>query len=137
MGRRRFSEREVIETLAWQGLVIRCYRCGHLIAAADGKAVVWPFGLAEREHLHEVKLGGPDVPGNCRYSHKGCHARITNGTPATTAGSSKHRIAKTKGTRAEKFAVAKKPLDEPREKSRWGWDKMVKRASGRTRIART
>jgi 5-methylcytosine-specific restriction endonuclease McrA len=110
MSRRRFSEREVIETLIRQGVQIACYRCGVNLYPVD----------AEREHVVEIALGGKDDPTNCVYSHKECHAIITNGTPATTAGSSKHRIAKTRGTRAEKFAVVKRPLDEPPpEKSGW------------------
>lgn len=113
MARRRFSEREVIATLIHQGFALRCFRCGELFSHAD---------KIEREHLHELKLGGADDPSNCRYSHKDCHAVVTNGAPATTAGSSRHRIAKAfEPTRIEKFAVKKKPLDEPREaKTRFG-----------------
>lgn len=121
MSRKRFNEREVIETLLWQGVSIRCFRCQEplaLVAAADDK-IVWPHGPCEREHLHEFKLGGADKPENCRYSHKCCHAVVTNGTPATTAGSSANRIAKTKPTRTDKFVVNKKPLDEPRTKNRY------------------
>jgi len=48
----------------------------------------------EKEHLHERALGGPDEWGNWRWSHEACHSIVTNGTKATAAGSSKHRIAK-------------------------------------------
>ena len=95
MGRKRFSESEVIETLAWQGVIVRCFRCKapFFTPAPDGGL----FNLTdkiEREHLHEVALDGPDIPKNCRYSCSACHSIITNGTKATTAGSSKQRIAK-------------------------------------------
>lgn len=115
MSRRRFSEIEVIETLLIQGETVRCFRCKE------------PFTLEnvqtkniQKEHLHEVALDGPDKPFNCRFSHRDapCHHTVTNGTPATTAGSSQHRLAKTRGTRAAKFAVKKQRLDKPREKRR-------------------
>jgi 5-methylcytosine-specific restriction endonuclease McrA len=111
MTRRRFNEKDVIRTLLHQGVEIRCFRTGE-------KITLDTVGHLEREHLHELKLGGPDEPANCRYSLKEAHAIVTNGTPATTARSSKHRIAKTRGTRAEKFAVVKLRLDQPREKPR-------------------
>lgn len=114
MSRRRFTERQVIATLIHQGVEIRCHRTGELITLDN-------VNQLEREHLHEVGLGGPDEPGNCRYSLKAAHKVVTHGTPATWAGSSRHRIAKTKGTRAEKFAVNKAPVDKPREpKKRFG-----------------
>lgn len=112
MGRKRFNEREILETLSYQAPApIPCFRCG--AALLDGRPI-------EREHLHELKLGGPDIPANCRYSHKVCHAVVTNGNGATTAGSSANRIAKTKGTRVEKFIPKKLSIDQPREqKRRW------------------
>lgn len=88
--RRRFTEREVLETLVICGEFLRCFRCREPL---DPKT-------AEREHLLEVALGGPDVPANCAYSCADCHLVITNGTKATTAGSSKQRIAKVKRIRA-------------------------------------
>lgn len=88
--RRRFTEREVLETLALQGVLVWCYRCH----------VVLDPRTAEREHLLEVALGGPDIPANCAYSCDKCHLTVTNGTKATTAGSSKQRIAKVKRIRA-------------------------------------
>jgi hypothetical protein len=56
----------------------------------------------EREHLHEIGLDGPDTPANCRYSCSDCHSIITNGKKATSAGSSKQRIAKVKRLRNPK-----------------------------------
>lgn len=119
MTRRRFTEREVLTTLIHQGVQIPCFRCGQpLTLSAASEHCVYD---AEREHIHEVALDGPDKPENCRYSGKQCHGIATRGNGATTAGSSVNRIAKTRGTRAEKFEVRKKPLDEPREKKRWGF----------------
>lgn len=100
MTRRKFSEREILETLAWQGVYVTCHRCktpfferfpptGIMIGM---KHMLSP----EREHLHEIKLGGADQPYNCRYSCAECHKKITNGNKATSAGSSKHKIAKVK-----------------------------------------
>lgn len=97
MSRRRFSEREVIATLLHQGAFIRCYRTGTYIDASM-------VNNLEREHLHELALGGKDEPENCRYSLKAAHAIVTNGTPATSAGSSKHKIAKDRRLRIASLA---------------------------------
>lgn len=110
MIRRRFSEREVIQPLILQGVRIECFRCH---APFDNAAHV------EREHIVELALGGADEPRNCVYSCGACHHRVTNGGGATTAGSSKHRIAKARGTRSDKFVPVKQPLDLPREKRDW------------------
>lgn len=93
MTRARFTETAVIHTLMHQGAVILCYRCKGRLELHD---------KIEREHLVEVALGGEDIPFNCAYSHKACHAKITNGNKATTAGSSKQRIAKVKRIIADK-----------------------------------
>lgn len=102
MARKRFTERWVIQTLLFQGTNIPCFRCKKLFNADDD---------IEREHVIEIALGGADEPFNCSYSHAACHATITNGTPATTAGSSKNRIAKARPARAEKLLAHKIPLD--------------------------
>lgn len=105
MARRRFTEKEVLETLIHQGVEIRDFRSGEPITLENVAEI-------EREHLHEIALGGPDDPANCRYSLSKNHHIVTNGTPATTAGSSKNRIAKaTQPARIEKFQVKKIPLD--------------------------
>lgn len=107
--RRQFREIEVIETLIHQGVVITCRHCKQPITLADVQT-----GNVEKEHLHEVELDGPDMPFNCRFSHKArpCHAQVTHGAPGVFAGSSRHRIAKaTEPKRIEKFQVRKKPLD--------------------------
>ena len=113
--RKRFSEREVIETLWHQGVILWCYRCRgpiHPQEITDESGVVRRIFDVQREHIHEVALDGPDIPANCRYSHTDCHKIATDGTRATTAGSSKHRIAKTKPHRTEKFVVEKRPMSD-------------------------
>jgi len=87
MSRRRFKEWEVVETLLRQGAVIKCPRTGQIMRPGDE---------IEREHFHEIGLGGKDEIENCFYSLKAAHNIVTNGTKATTAGSSKHKIAKVK-----------------------------------------
>ena len=74
-----------------QGTLLWCYRCIDVLTLEEIER-----GEIEREHFLERALGGADEPSNCVYSHKACHAIVTNGTKATTAGSSKHRIAKCK-----------------------------------------
>lgn len=108
----KLTHREWVGILLAQGSTILCYRCKEPILHAED---------CEREHIVEKELGGTDEAKYARISHVGCHAQVTHGTPATWAGSSRHRIAKTKGTRAEKFAVNKAPVDKPREpKKRFG-----------------
>lgn len=123
MTRKRFSEREVLEALAWQGIFVTCHRCKEqffvynlntlsdaFTAAALGQRVMHMAKKPEREHIHEYKLGGPDTPANCRYSCSECHSKITNGTKATSAGSSKQRIAKVKRLLNPK--PSKRPMQE-------------------------
>lgn len=104
---RQLRELEVLEVLISQGAVIPCYRCRIAFISEDIKT-----GNIENEHLHEKELGGPDDPGNRRFSHTPCHATVTHGNGATFAGSSRHRIAKAnRPERIEKFVVNKIPLD--------------------------
>lgn len=119
MTRRRFTERQVIETLIRQGAEIRCYRTKELVTLEN-------VCTLEREHIHELALGGADDPANCAYSFSEAHKIVTFGNGATTAGSSANRIAKTRGTRADKFLVSKKPLDIPREARRGFGGRIVK-----------
>lgn len=105
--RRRFSEREVIETLHCCGIDVLCYRCHKKLE---------PGQKIQREHITEIALGGADSPENCAYSHAECHAIVTDGTPATSAGSSKQRIAKVK--RSGKMAVDKPPPGKRKSKSK-------------------
>lgn len=106
---RQLREMEVLEVLISQGAVIPCFRCRLAFTIEDVKT-----GNIENEHLHEKRLGGPDEPGNRRFSHKAkpCHATVTHGNGATFAGSSRHKVAKaTVPKRIEKFQVNKQPLD--------------------------
>lgn len=89
MKRRRLTPRQAIQVALQQRAVIVCFRCEKAFTVEDAKQI-------EIEHLHELELGGADEIENMRWSHKECHAKITNGTKAGTAGSSKHRIAKAK-----------------------------------------
>lgn len=78
----------------------------------------------EFHHRHELALGGEDAPENIVAVRAECHARITNGTRATSYGSSKHIIAKAKRlarVRPEFQAkVLAKPCGAKRERSgRW------------------
>lgn len=119
MSRKRFNEKDVIETLAWQGWFVSCFRCARpfleqVVQSGTSGMFKWN-AIPEREHIHEIALGGDDAPNNCRYSCKECHAVVTNGTKATSAGSSKHKIAKvrrlrgeTKGRPKKKWAAGRK-----------------------------
>lgn len=98
--RRKFRDWEVIACLIFQGVEIRCYRTGELITM-DNVHRLQKEHLVELGLIEEGKRHLFDVPGYCRYSLDTAHAIVTNGTPATSAGSSKHRIAKMKRSAAE------------------------------------
>jgi hypothetical protein len=112
---------EVLLVVLRQGGTIPCRCCGQPITERDILT-----GNVEKEHIHEVALGGPDIPDNCAFSHKAkpCHATVTHGNGATFAGSSRHKIKKaTDPERIEKFKVNKTPLTadavgEPPQKCR-------------------
>lgn len=67
----------------------------------------------EYHHMHELALDGPDTPANLTALRKECHARITNGTKATTAGSSKSKIAKANRLEKARLALAGNLPDPP------------------------
>lgn len=110
MRRRKFKESEVLATaqlMLWEQHLadILCYRCKeplfHPILNDEERIVAAiAIGQIEREHIIELALGGEDCHRNCVYSHQDCHDVVTNGTKATTAGSSKQRIAKVKRIQA-------------------------------------
>ncbi len=111
MSRRKFTETEVLQVIQFElwkikGVDLGCCRCHEALfepqLSASGEIVIGaiPIQKIEREHYLEIALGGKDEPANCLYSHAACHKRITNGTKATSAGSSKHRIAKVKRIQA-------------------------------------
>jgi hypothetical protein len=87
MARKRFSEREVIETLIRTGHEIRCFRTKEIITLETVRRL-------EREHPVPLALGGADSPVNAAYSLREAHSKQTNGTKATSYGSDKHAIAK-------------------------------------------
>src|ERR1043165_4466018 len=90
--RRRFKEWEVIATLIHQGIVVTCFRTKQPFTLETVKT-------AQREHLIDRAVDDRpeyDTPEYCRYSLKQAHAVVTNGTKATTAGSSKHIAGKMK-----------------------------------------
>lgn len=89
MSRKRFTERQVIESLIRTGNTICCYRTKDVIDLESVKRL-------EREHLTPLALGGKDDPTNAAYSLSEAHLVQTNGNPATSYGSDKHAIAKTK-----------------------------------------
>ena len=62
-----------------------CPKCGQRL----GDDIEW-------NHVLEHALEGSDGPENIEAVHRDCHAEITNGKPATTAGSSKANVAKVK-----------------------------------------
>lgn len=87
--RRRFSERQVLETLIHRGHEIRCFRTKEVLTLETVKFV-------EREHLVPRALGGSDLPENAAYSLKAAHAIVTNGKPHTKKDGDKHKIAMAK-----------------------------------------
>lgn len=89
-----------LDILFFRGLVT-CGICGTPIMARSD--VNW-------DHVHAHALGGEDAIRNLRPVHPDCHKGKTKGDILN--------IAKTKGTRAEKFAVQKRPIDEPRPEKR-------------------
>lgn len=109
--RKRFTDRETIMTLIHQGVVIPCHRCTTPFNLTKDDQH-WA-GRAQREHIHEFGLDGPDEPANCRYSCEASHKVVTFGTKATTAGSSKQRMAK-----ADRIAAGgRKPRGRPFRKA--------------------
>lgn len=82
------SKRRAI-TLATKVAVLlqqaRCAKCNGTL----GTDVEWNHVLAHA-------LGGGDGPDNIEAIHKACHKTETNGTRATTAGSTKQVVAKVK-----------------------------------------
>lgn len=94
--RRQPRPLDIIESLLHQGVRIECFRTKARVTLAN-------FRDLEREHLCELGLyktpeekAAHDTPEYWRWSFSEAHARITNGSKATSAGSSKHRVAKAK-----------------------------------------
>jgi hypothetical protein len=86
--RRALSQSNFVRMLLNQGAVIPCGKCKRPIT--DPKNI-------EREHLNELAISRDDSVENQQLWHKKpCSHEKTNGTPATSLGSSKHIIAKIK-----------------------------------------
>ncbi len=101
---------QILEMVLLQGGRLRCYRTRKPITLKN-------FRDTQREHVVELGLfatdaekAAHDTPDNWRMSFSEAHAIVTNGTKATTAGSSKHRIAK--AVRMEKERLTPAKLDE-------------------------
>jgi hypothetical protein len=108
----------VLTTILKQGGVIKCPRCK--LPLLLGQKI-------DREHFLEIALGGADDVTNCFYSHAECHHIITNGTKATTAGSSKHRIAKSK----RMIKARTEPKKETPLARKYAWAKRIKEGAPR------
>ena len=117
MSRKRFTEREVLRTLVLQGAKIPCGcslmpdpfpKCGLFLTLDDLKT---PKGV-QRDHTTPLALGGPDTPENCGYWRQPCHDCKTDGgkSKATTYGSDRHAIDKTKRLRGETCAGPKQKI---------------------------
>jgi hypothetical protein len=88
MKRKPLSQRDFVAMLLAQGAVIPCGCCR--VAITDPENI-------EREHLNELAISGDDSWRNQQLWHKRpCSHEKTNGTKATSLGSSKHVIAKAK-----------------------------------------
>lgn len=118
--RRHFGLVETLKMLIRQGADIRCARTGERFTIEN-------VHLAQKEH--ELELGlletaeakrAQDTWQNCCVSMKAAHAIVTNGTKATTAGSSKHRISKAKRHQKERLDVKAAPPRESKFKDAFG-----------------
>jgi hypothetical protein len=97
MPRRALSQENFVRMLLAQGAVIPCGCCKKPIT--DAKNI-------RREHLNEYKISDDDSVGNQQLWHAyPCSHKKTNGTKATTLGSSKHIIAKAKRLEAEHLGI--------------------------------
>lgn len=73
----------------------------------------------EYHHMHERALGGADAVDNWTAlvaddkGERNCHGIVTNGTKATTAGSSKHKIAKADRLEKARLAMAGSEAPKP------------------------
>jgi hypothetical protein len=123
MPRRTFTERMVLTVLLKQSAKIICPRCNQPLLLGQ---------QIDREHFHEIALGGADDVTNCFYSHKECHDTVTNGTKWTSAGSSKHKIAKSK----RMIAARTQPKKETSLARKCRWAKQIKAERGRNQRSR-
>ena len=101
MTRRSLSLSDKVEVLLRQA---KCAHCGIGLA--------WPVTI-EWDHIHALARGGADDARNIQALCTPCHARKTNGLPATTRGSDKAEIAKTKRLTADEEAFRRALLAKP------------------------
>lgn len=117
--RKRLSMAEKIEILARQAICPAC------------KEPLGSPACIEWHHPNELAISGDDSIENRVAMHKQpCHHIVTNGTKATTAGSSKHKVAKVDRlaeANAEFVARMKKGKPDRKTPSRWAGQKMKSR----------
>ncbi len=104
LSRRRLTLADQVTILARQA---KCPKCGQPLGNVKG--IDW-------HHPNELAISKDDSVENRSGMHKDCHAVVTNGTKATSAGSSKHKVAKVrrlvkKGVRHGQKMAAKEVLD--------------------------
>lgn len=92
-----------LDILFARKLVI-CGICGEPVLARDD---------CQWDHVHAHGLGGKDEILNLRPVHYGCHK--------SKSKADVHMMAKMQPTRADKFAVRKLDLDQPRPEKRFGF----------------
>lgn len=125
MARKPCSDKQALWVAINQGGVVPCYQCKEPFTLEETATK----GAIEREHEHEIALGGPDTKDNWRWSHRECHKRVTYGNGATSAGSSRHRIDKTNRTEKARLALERgeekaAPLGRPK------WPKQTIKSRG-------
>lgn len=125
MKRRKITDRDKVAVLERQA---NC-GCGCGLALIAGAAI-------EYHHQHELALGGPDTADNLIAVRKECHARITNGTKATTAGSSKHKIAKADRLEKARLALAGVTQPQPDPAIVAAYETVVKRQAEQMKLPR-
>lgn len=109
--RRRLNLTDKVEILAIQAI---CPKCDKPLGQVKG--IDW-------HHPNELEISGDDSNANRVAMHHDCHAIVTNGTKATSAGSSKHKVAKVRrlvsaqGTHLLK--MANKMRQEEREETKY------------------
>jgi 5-methylcytosine-specific restriction endonuclease McrA len=81
---RTFTWKQKAEILVQQA---RCRSCGERLVTLKN---------TDFHHVHEYALGGKTEVANAQALCKECHSFETNGTKATSYGSSKHEVAKLK-----------------------------------------
>ncbi len=104
----------------------RCPLCNERLGPLDG---------IDFDHVVPLALGGADDETNLTAVHRSCHRLKTSGTPATSAGSDIHVIAKSKrlqrATEAHEAVMTLEPTPEQLKTRR----KMLARSETKPRKA--